>query len=157
MIDVDVVTDVNDSYALKLRGEVSRNMDCFVIGRIGEGADVLALAEPVRRHNLAISFSQSLGDFFFDFAEAHFHYDQGDDICLLLAKLDCANLDETMLLDSVRLRAEQTIKAGEGTILKRRKAMDSGSAAFISRVRRDIYTQNRLFGRTADLRTTAKD
>ncbi|WP_286239405.1 hypothetical protein [Neptuniibacter halophilus] len=144
MIDVDVVKGVDEGYARQVQGHFSNEQECFVLGFISRDNDEPTLAVPVRKNNIGVSFSQSLAEFFYEFAEKHFECEQGDEVLLFSAKVNCSDLDETALLSGFNQRAKESISAGEGIILKRRIAVGADSAELAERVRSDIYSQHRL-------------
>lgn len=144
MIDVDVVTDVDEGYAQQVHGVSGEELDCYLLGYIPAGEGQLQLAEPLRETNLPVSFTQDLGEFFFELAEAHFVCDAGDEFLLLMAKIDCAGLSAGDTLLSFQQRAETSISGGENIVIKRRRAIDSDSEELTVRVRTNLYSDNRL-------------
>lgn len=145
MIDVDVVKDVDENYARDVHGVSGVLVDCFALGVIPAGCDDWVLPEPVRSNNVAISFTQSLADFFYEFAEKHFYLKENDEVVLLAAKIDCHQLDEESIISSFFERAECAVNSGGCIVLKRRVALCPHSDEVASRVRKDIYQQRDRF------------
>ncbi|MCP4596615.1 hypothetical protein [Neptuniibacter sp.] len=144
MIDVDVVTDVDEGYAQTVHGVTGEELECYVLGRIPEGESEVQLAEPTRHCNLPVSFTQDLGEFFFELAEEHFRCKEGDEILLLTAKVDCAGLGEDQTVSGFQQRAEASLNSGNSIVIKRRKALAAASEELTLRVRNNLYSGHRL-------------
>ncbi len=145
MIDVDVVKDVDENYARDVHGVPGTRVDCFALGVIPEGHDDWLLPEPVRNNNVAVSFTQSLADFFYEFAEKHFQLKENDEVVLLAAKIDCNQMDEESIIACFFERAESAVNSGDCIVIKRRVALCPRSDEVESRVRKDIYLQRDKF------------
>ena len=141
MIDVDVVKDVDENYARDVHGVAGALIDCFALGVIPAGHDDWLLPEPVRNNNIAVSFTQSLADFFYEFAEKHFHLKESDEVVLLAAKIDCNQMDEESIIACFFERAETAVNSGDCIVIKRREALCPGSDEVAGKVRKDIYLQ----------------
>ncbi len=146
MIDVDVVTDVDEGYAETVHGVTGEQLECYVLGRIPEGENEVQLAEPIRYCNLPVSFTQDLGEFFFELAEEHFVCEEGDEILLLTAKVDCEGLDNGKTVSGFQQRAEASLHSGHSIVIKRRQALGVASEELASRVRNNLYSGHRLLG-----------
>jgi len=140
MIDVDVVKDVDEDYARDVHGVPGAQVDCFALGFISEGSDKVFLPKPIRKSNIAVSFTQPLADFFFEFAELHFRCNAGDEILLLATKMDLSEMDEDSLLTSFAERANEPVSAGHCIVIKRRPAVASGSDKLRRKLVQDIYS-----------------
>ncbi|MGI1668980.1 MAG: hypothetical protein K6L74_01510 [Neptuniibacter sp.] len=149
MIDVDVVTDVDEGYARDVHGVSGVLVDCFALGVIPKGSDDLYFPEPFRKNNLAISFTQSLADFIYEFAEKHYYCNEGDEILLLSAKVDCDQMDEASIISSFFARAEDAVSSGECIVIKRRDALAAESNELRQKVCQDIYAQNHIYLKNA--------
>lgn len=145
MIDVDVVKDVDEDYARDVHGVSGALVECFALGIIAQGSNDWLLPEPVRNNNVAISFTQSLADFFYEFAEKHFHLKENDEVVLLSAKIDCNQMNEESIISSFFERAESAVNSGDCIVIKRRAALCPRSDEVESRVRKDIYLQRDKF------------
>ncbi|MGH1461727.1 MAG: hypothetical protein ACRBB6_06815 [Neptuniibacter sp.] len=119
-------------------------LKCYFVGHISQGSDEIKLAEPVRPNNMAVSFTESLSEFFFDFAEKHFHCEQGDDIVLMSANVDCSDLNASDLLEGFKQKTEHSLKQHSGEIIKKRKAIARDSAELSMKVRDNLYQTHRL-------------
>lgn len=128
-----------------------KELDCYFVGHITSGSDEIKLAEPVRPHNMAVSFTESLGEFFFNFAEKHFRCEKGDEILLMSASVDCSDLEESEFVDGFKQRTEACLEQKSGEIIKRRIAIASDSTELSARVRMDLYEKHRLIMQQADV------
>lgn len=144
MIDVDVVTDVDEGYAQKVHGVTGEELECYVLSRIPAGESKMQLAEPIRNSNLPVSFTQDLGEFFFELAEEHFVCEVGDEILLLTAKVDCTGLAEDKRISGFQQCAEASLNSGNSIVIKRRKALAAASEELTLRVRNNLYSGHRL-------------
>lgn len=118
-------------------------LKCYFVGLIPQGSEDLQLATPVRPDNLAVSFTESLGEFFFDFAEKHFHCEQGDEIVLLSASVDCSDLNEGSFVEEFKKKSKSSLSIGSA-IIKRRIALASDSEDLSIKVRENLYKTHRL-------------
>lgn len=117
---------------------------CYFVGHIPQGSDEIQLAEPMRPNNLAVSFTESLSEFFFDFAEKHFYCEQGDDIVLMSANVDCSELADADFIQEFKKKTESSLQAQASEVLKRRKAIASDSVELSKKVRENLYETHRL-------------
>lgn len=117
---------------------------CYFVGHIPQGSDEIQLAEPMRPNNLAVSFTESLSEFFFDFAEKHFYCEQGDDIVLMSANVNCSEIDDSDFISDFKEQTLHSLRDSSGEILKRRKAVASDSAELSKRVRENLCETHRL-------------
>ncbi|MGH1430869.1 MAG: hypothetical protein ACRBB4_07100 [Neptuniibacter sp.] len=117
---------------------------CYFVGHIPQGSDEIQLAEPMRPNNLAVSFTESLSEFFFDFAEKHFYCEQGDDIVLMSANVDCSELDDADFIQDFKKKTESSLQTQASEVLKRRKAIASDSVELSKKVRENLYETHRL-------------
>jgi hypothetical protein len=117
---------------------------CYFVGHIPQGSEEIQLAEPMRPNNLAVSFTESLSEFFFDFAEKHFYCEQGDDIVLMSANVDCSEIDDSDFIGDFKEKTQHSLRDRSGEILKRRKAVASDSAELSKKVRENLYETHRL-------------
>ncbi|MCV6589550.1 MAG: hypothetical protein OIF57_11035, partial [Marinobacterium sp.] len=90
--------------------------------------------------DLPVSFTSELGDFLFDFAEKHIHCQKGDEILLLGAQLDVADiLHREDFVSHFKQRVDSTDYMKGVSILKRRYAEEPGSAMLKQRIRTDLH------------------
>lgn len=115
-------------------------IDVYVLGRVPHQADEMELAIPRISCDLPVSFTTELGDFLFDFAEKHIHCSEGDEILLLGAQLDVADiLHQEDFVAHFKDRIDSTNYMKEVSILKRRYADAPGSDKLKQRIRTDLH------------------
>lgn len=142
MIDVDVVKSVDEDYARTVHGVQNAEIDCFALGYKAVGNQNITLAKPVRDTNIAISFTQSLAEFFYEFAEKHFLYSEGDEVLLLSVKIDC---NKVLSIPDYAEQVIGTVSENEVIIIKRRNAISSSSQELKQRIWDDIYRQHEQY------------
>ncbi|MAY43573.1 MULTISPECIES: hypothetical protein [unclassified Neptuniibacter] len=118
-------------------------LDCYFIGHIAEGETQVSIVKPIRHNNTAFSFTESLGDFLYEFAEKHFYCKKGEEIVLIACSIDRRELDNVDFLSRIDEKSDYYFKE-QGTILKRRKAISSDSIELSKRVFRDLHKTHRL-------------
>lgn len=119
-------------------------MKCYFVGLIPQGSTEMKLAEPVRPNNLAVSFTESLSEFFYDFAEKHFHCEQGDEIVLFSAHVDCSDICEIDIISSFKEKTAASVTGAPRDVIKRRVALAKDSEELSVRVRNNLYQSHRL-------------
>ena len=122
-------------------------IDVYVLGVVPREADELELAQPRISCDLPVSFTTELGDFLFDFAEKHVHCDEGDEILLLGAQLDVADImHQEDFVTHFKRRVDSTDYMKDVSVLKRRLADTPESAKLKHRIRTDLHDKY-LFNR----------
>lgn len=123
-------------------------IDVYVLGRVPHEAEEMELATPLASCDLPVSFTTELGDFLFDFAEKHIHCGEGDEILLLGAQLDVADiLHQEDFVRHFKERVDSTDYMKGVSILKRRYADAPGSAKLKQRIRTDLHEKYLFTGR----------
>lgn len=67
-------------------------LDMYLLARIPKQMDQVELGRSRRPRDLPLSFTSNFADFLFEYAEQHIHCGSGDEILLLDAKLDVADI-----------------------------------------------------------------
>lgn len=119
-------------------------INVFMVGHAASGSDEIKLAEPLRVNNMAVSFTESLAEFFYDFAEKHFICEQGDQILLLRTSIDSEEIDESDFISCFKAHSERLIASSDGEIIRRRLADDPASEMVNLKVRNNLYENHRL-------------
>jgi len=123
-------------------------IDVYVLGRVPHEEGEMELATPLASCDLPVSFTTELGDFLFDFAEKHIHCREGDEILLLGAQLDVADiLHQEDFVRHFRERVDSTDYMSDVSVIKRRYAEAPGSEKLKQRIRTDLHDKYLFSGR----------
>lgn len=112
-------------------------LTCYFIGHIPQASVSVALAKPIRHQNMAFSFTESLAQFFYEFAEKHFHFEQGDEILLINCTVGREEFNQDDFFHTIDKRLEDLLQQ-EGGIVKSKRAVPPHCKTLTERVHRDL-------------------
>ena len=118
-------------------------VNCYFVGHIPRGSKEIVLVKPIRRHNMGFSFTETLGEFFFEFAEKHFHCEPGEDIVLIATSIERDQLDSQYFIEQLHNKFVGFTNQ-KGTIIRRRTAVAKDSIELSKRVHQDLHKTHRL-------------
>jgi len=117
-------------------------LDLYLLGHRPQGHDVVKPARSRNVSDLAISFTEGLARFMFDFAEQYIQCEAGDEILLLQGQLDCQDIiSRRDFIDHFRERVQNGQHFELHDTLKRREAICRRSEVFKHRRRTDLLQQ----------------
>jgi hypothetical protein len=120
-------------------------LDIFLLGHRPQGHDVVKPARSRNVSDLAISFTEDLARFMFDFAEQYIHCEAGDEVLLMRGKLDCQGImSRPDFIDHFRVRVQSGHHFELQDTLQRREAVCVRSDIFKHRRRSDLLQQPRM-------------
>jgi hypothetical protein len=117
-------------------------LDIFLLGHRTKGHDLVKPARARNVSDLAISFTEDLAHYMFDFAEQYIHCEAGDEVVLMRGKLDCQDImSRPDFIDHFRARVQSGHHFELQDTLKRREAVCVRSDIFRHRRRSDLLQQ----------------